>query len=504
MPDPKQRGLLTRITLGTVRHSLRLLLAGTIGGLLVAIVVAVVMLERRPDLEVWHEAELDEEFTEDSDVASFADYLALEERLFQQLQDEVYDEVPKQQRHSLNRYSRGSLADPELVPGNWNRSSERPHENPKAGALLLHGLSDSPYSMRTLAERLHAEGLHVVVMRVPGHGTAPSGLVDVEWPDMEAAVKLGVRHLRDAIGDAPLYIVGYSNGAALAVVYTLGSLEDDALPTPDGLVLLSPAIGITPLAVFAIWQERLGHLLGFKKIAWSSILLEYDPFKYGSFAINAGKLSHELTVVIQKRIDSAAAAGVLDRFPRLLAFQSVVDATVTAPKLVEGLFERLPAARHELVLFDVNRSAEIGTLLNNNPTAWVDDRLRDHSLGFDLTVVTNEDPDSSRVVAHHRKARSEATSMTPLDLSWPEHVYSLSHVALPFPPDDPIYGGGSRAIEGKTVHLGNVALRGERGALLISAADQLRLRFNPFHSFLVDRTVEFVRNGGIAGAPVAR
>lgn len=503
MPDPKQRGLLTRVTLGTLRHSLRLLVAGVIGGLLVAIVVAVVSLERRPDLEVWHEAKLDEEFNADSEVESFADYLALEDRLFQQLQEEVYDEVPEQRRHSPNRYSRGSISDPELVPGDWNRSSERPHDEPKAGALLLHGLSDSPYSMRSLADRLHAEGVHVVVMRVPGHGTAPSGLVHVEWPDMEAAVKLGARHLRNAIGDAPLYLVGYSNGAALSVVYALAALEDDSLPLPDGLVLLSPAIGITPLAALAIWQERLGHLLGFRKLAWSSILLEYDPFKYGSFAINAGKLSHELTVVIQRRIDHAAAAGELERFPRLLAFQSVVDATVDAAAVVQGLFDRLPEGAREFVLFDVNRNAEIETLLDNNPTTWVDAKLKDRNLSFDLTVISNETRKSEEVVAYHRKAHSEQTSTTPLALRWPQRVYSLSHVALPFPPDDPIYGGPD-APDGPTVHLGNVALRGERGALLISAADQLRLRFNPFHSYLLDRTVGFVQGVGASGAPPAR
>ena len=195
---------------------------------------------------------------------------------------------------------------------------------------------------------------------------------------------------------------------------------------------------------------------------------------------------------------------MLERFPRLLAFQSIVDATVTAPKLVEGLFERLLAGRHELVLFDVNRNAKIGTLLNHDPTAWVDGKIKDQSLPFDLTVVSNETPESDRVTAYHRKAASATMTRTPLGLSWPAHVYSLSHVALPFPPDDPIYGEGPRATGGKTIHLGNVALRGERGALLIPAADQLRLRFNPFHSYLADRTVEFVQGGGIAGAPGAR
>ncbi len=495
MAQPKKSRLLTRFSLGALRHSTRIVAHGVIGGLLVLIVVGVIVLEKRPDLKIWHEAELDEEFTADSEVASFSDYLALEDRLFDQLDKEVYDEVPEAEHDLVNRYSRDSQADPRRWPRNWNRSYELAQDKPVAGALLLHGLSDSPYSMRSLAERLHAEGLHVVVLRVPGHGTAPVGLVDVEWEDMAAAVQIGVRHLHDEVADAPLYAVGYSNGGALAVQYALSALHDDTLPTLDGLVLLSPEIGISRLAALAIWQERLGHLLGLGKLAWSSILLEYDPFKYGSFAINAGKLAHELTIEIQGRIGRAAAAGTLDRFPPLLAFQSVVDATVTAPALVHGLFERLPAAGdHELVLFDVNRSTRIGSLLNNDPTSWVEGMLSNRNLAFGLTAVMNESPESEDVVARHLAPGSEVATTTPLDLHWPDDVYSLSHVALPFPPDDPVYGGPN-APKGPGVQLGNVALRGERGALLISAADQLRLRWNPFHSYLLDRTVEFMLHG---------
>ncbi len=68
--------------------------------------------------------------------------------------------------------------------------------------------------------------------------------------------------------------------------------------------------------------------------------------------------------------------------PPILAFQSVVDATVTAPALVHNLFERLPAVAlmqrssqplpNELVLFDINRYAEIEPLMKDNPSAWID------------------------------------------------------------------------------------------------------------------------------------
>ena len=41
--------------------------------------------------------------------------------------------------------------------------------------LMLHGMSDSPYSLRHLAEVYRARGFVVLIPRMPGHGTAPSG-----------------------------------------------------------------------------------------------------------------------------------------------------------------------------------------------------------------------------------------------------------------------------------------------------------------------------------------
>jgi len=62
-------------------------------------------------------------------------------------------------------------------------------------------------------------------------------------------------------------------------------------------------------------------------------------------------------------------------------------------------------------------------------------------------------------------------------------LFALSHVALPFPPDDPLYGEYP-ARTGSGLHLGDIALRGERGVLRISASERLRLRWNPFFPYL--------------------
>jgi alpha-beta hydrolase superfamily lysophospholipase len=352
-------------------------------------------------------------------------------------------------------------------------------------------MSDSPYSMRSLAETLHGAGAHVVGLRIPGHGTAPSGLVDVEWQDMAAAVRIAVKHLQGVIGDRPLVLVGYSNGGALAVEYTLAALENDQLRLPDRLVLLSPEIGITKLAALAVWQERLGHLLGLQKLAWNSILPEYDPFKYGSFALNAGKQAHLVTREIRLRIERLGKGKELERFPPTLAFQSVVDATVTAPVLVTGLLDPLPVGGHELVLFDINRIGDIEPILKRDYSAWLDDILSDADKSFAVSLVANESKETDVVVLQQRGQGETKIRTSALDLRWPRDLYSLSHVALPFPPDDPVYGGPD-AGESPGIQLGKLALRGERGVLEVSAADMLRLRWNPFHAYIEQRVLGVV------------
>ena len=77
----------------------------------------------------------------------------------------------------------------------------------------------------------------------------------------------------------------------------------------------------------------------------------------------------------------------------------------------------------------------------------------------------------------------------------------MSHVALPIPPDDPLYG--QRPPGNKDVlFLGQMPLQGERGLLKLSGDWLLRLRNNPFYDFLETRTVDWMNEAG-GGAPDA-
>ena len=80
-----------------------------------------------------------------------------------------------------------------------------------------------------------------------------------------------------------------------------------------------------------------------------------------------------------------------------------------------------------------------------------------------------------------------------LDLSWPQGLFSLSHVSIPFPPDDPIYGGRADDGDDNAIVLGSVAIRGERNLLQIPDDFFLRLRYNPFFPYLSQRLTAFLQ-----------
>jgi hypothetical protein len=54
----------------------------------------ILFMQQQQDLRVWHTADLDEEYTTEKQVTGFAGYLALEDRLFSQLEAEIYDKIP--------------------------------------------------------------------------------------------------------------------------------------------------------------------------------------------------------------------------------------------------------------------------------------------------------------------------------------------------------------------------------------------------------------------------
>ena len=466
-----------------------------------AAATAVVLLVRAfdsrnlPDLQPWHRIRLAAEFhAEDADGdASLEAYLAREAQIFEELTDRVERSVPAREGGRFSRFSPESVSHPDRFDRNWNRSFEIVPPKVRGAALLLHGLTDSPYSLRSVAALLVEQGFATLALRMPGHGTHPGGLVDVRYEDWREVARMGARHVRAKVGDdAPFVVVGYSKGGALAVDYALDALATPSLPLPDRLVLISPAVGVSAAGVVGGWHKALSFLPWFEKFRWLDVLPEYDPFKYNSFPKNAGRQMYLLTLDVAAGLARARAAGALERFPPTLTFQSVADRTVSTRAVLDPLYSTLDSPRHALVLLDVNRTTQMNGFLDPHCHALVAELEATGSLPYRLTLLTNAGPDSLAVVARELGSREGTPAETETGLAWPSGVYSLSHIALPFRSDDPLYGVDPVADGFEGIRIGTVTPRGERDLLTVSISQVMRLRYNPFYPYVAARIREWL------------
>jgi len=445
---------------------------------------------RLPDLEPWHRVvPRDFRAADLTPRSSLADYRAVEDAAFRVVHDAIEQRLDAAARVPANRYNPDGISSPKRLGTDWNRTQILSPDTPVVGgALLVHGLTDSPYSFRTIGEDLRARGYYVVAMRMPGHGTVPAGLTDVTWEDWLAAVRVGARHVRTTIGDGkPLVLVGYSNGGALVLKYVFDALEGSGDPQAARLVLMSPMIGVQPFAWLARVISMLGPLPAFEKARWLDIYPEYNPFKFNSFPANAGLQTWRLTTTLQKQIARAAASGLGSKLPPLLTFHSLVDATVSTPAVVHALYDVIADERSELVLFDINRASGLVPFIQPADATLLS-RLTDASpRKYRRTLITNVDP-SLLDVAEKSVAPGATTIETrPLGLAWPRDVFSLSHVAIPFPMSDPIYGRVETAEPVKTIRLGLLSPRGERAVFSVPSDTLMRLTCNPFFTYMDER-----------------
>ena len=444
---------------------------------------------RLPDLESWHRYVPADATASNLERATLADYLRREDTVFRDVRDRVERTSAGSAAPPANRYDSRSRSHPSRLGWDGNRSYEIvPAGEIAGGALLIHGLTDSPYSMRAAGETLKASGYYGLALRMPGHGTVPAGLTTAVWEDWLAAVRLGVRHVRERIGpDKPLVLVGYSNGGALVLKYALDEVErgDGLLSTR--LVLISPMIGVPPFA----WMARVISLLGpipyFEKARWLDVMPEYNPFKYNSFPANAGLQSWRLTTDVQAQILRLGKAGRLKDLPPVLAFQSLVDATVSTAAVVHALFDQLDGNGSELVLFDINRLSGMEPFIDPS-AATILSRLTDLSpRRYGRSLVTNANHDSLDVVERsiRRGPDGDRHAAARARLAARDVLAGAHRPAVPV--DDDVYGRNPRPSSFDVVRLGTLSPRGERAVLTVPLDTLMRVSCNPFFPYLAAR-----------------
>lgn len=163
----------------------------------------------------------------------------------------------------------------------------------KYGVLLIHGLLDSPFSLKDIGLSLQKRGILARAILLPGHGTIPSDLLQVSYHDWIQTVRYGVESLRKEVDQ--IFLIGYSTGAALSVYQ---ALQNNGI---HGIILLSPAIKIkAPVDFMKTWHYFLKWISKDSNRQWFYLQDELDYSKYLSIPFNAVNQVSKLTAVIQE------------------------------------------------------------------------------------------------------------------------------------------------------------------------------------------------------------
>ena len=272
-----------------------------------------------------------------------------------------------------------------------------------APPLLIHGLTDSPYSMKATAESLHARGIAVTVLRLPGHGTLPSMMTEMsyrDWKPRRASQSCGCG---DACAGwhAVLHwrLLHRRNAGACCMRSKPSTIQ--LLRRPDRVLLISPAIELTRVAALAniIDIASIVPMPVLEKVRWQELVAEFDPYKFNSFPVNASRQVNRATRELQRALAGPATAAAIAAMPPVTAWQSVVDSTVGSSGTVDVLFAALAGPQHRLVLFDVNRSEAFSSVQRPAARALIERTVRGPR-SYTLDLVTNPTDSEDPVVVH--------------------------------------------------------------------------------------------------------
>ena len=304
----------------------------------------------------------------------------------------------------------------------------------RVGVLLVHGLLDSPFTMRDIALRLSAQGLRVRTLLLPGHGTVPGALLNVKYESWLETVNAGIQSFASEVDQ--LYYIGHSTGASVGLLH--------ALQNPDtplaGLVMLAPVLKIaSSLDFLQGFLLQVGRF--WKRFQWFCIEPENDYVKYQSIAMNSGYQVYRLAQAIWGCQQSLSVP--------LHTIMTQNDKTVSTQATLRFLQERVQGSQ-SLLLYTPSNST-------NLPFA------------------------TARPAAYPEK-----------------HIRDISHVALPFAPDNSHYGENGDYIHASHIEVNLLSpTPTEYGTEILSFSHSKqrpysRLSFNPDFDFMMQTIMQFI------------
>jgi carboxylesterase len=212
-----------------------------------------------------------------------------------------------------------------------------------SGAVLfVHGFIGGGSNFNDLPERVAAQGWFVRVMRLPGHGTTPTDLLDVSADDLEAAVVADVETLRRTFQQ--VVVVGHSMGGSLGALVV-------AKQSVDRLILAAPYFGVTRKWYYGLPVETWVRVTA-PILPW---LYKGDMFKQVNRPEAKKEIlsyrwvpSHAVQVLLEvgRRASDPAVLGALEC--PILLIHSRSDAAAS-PRAAAEAFNHMPSKEKQIV-----------------------------------------------------------------------------------------------------------------------------------------------------------
>lgn len=243
-------------------------------------------------------------------------------------------------------------------------------QSPQRGILLIHGLLESPYSMRYLAAHFRDQGFWVRTLLLPGHGTRSGDLLNVHY---QAWLDAGLHALTDLQKHVDeMFCLGHSTGANIALYHA-----QQGFPLA-GLFLSAPALKIlSPFAPLARCHKALSWAI--PRAAWFTVQPDQDYTKYESMALNAVQQVHELGL----RVCQAQQAIRCPMFMWLTDADRVIDS-----RYAQRFFATQTHPRNRLLIYSSQQTSH--TL---GHTEWIASALPEQSITELSHVSLNMSPD---------------------------------------------------------------------------------------------------------------
>jgi esterase/lipase len=224
----------------------------------------------------------------------------------------------------------------------WNspfilNSDQNKCQKSNKGILLIHGLSDSPFTTRDLANHLNENCFTVYSIHLVGHGTRPGDLREVSYKDWVKQVEYGVKELSKKTDE--IYLAGYSTGSILAMNYILSNPSVEI----EALIGLSPAFNLKKFA----WLASVVKY--FKK--YNHIYDDQDLVKYESFAMNATEQIYLLTKEFDKNLKKN---NLILQNTKIFMAMSYEDQTIDAQKTLKTILGNTNPDKRHIILYHQN------------------------------------------------------------------------------------------------------------------------------------------------------